>query len=34
MKALLPPGAFDLDNLLVDQLQGVVEVAGQRHGFG
>ena len=34
VKAFLPPGAFDLGDLLVDQLQGIVEVAGQRHGFG
>jgi hypothetical protein len=30
----LPPGAFDLGDLLVDQLHGIVEVVGQRHAFG
>ncbi len=34
VKAFLPPGAFDLDDHLVDQVQGIVEVAGQRHAFG
>ena len=34
MKAFLPPGEFDLGDLFVEQLQGRVEVAGQRHGFG
>jgi hypothetical protein len=34
MKGVLPSGAFDLDDLLVDQVQGIVEVANQRHGFG
>jgi hypothetical protein len=33
-KAFLPPRAFDLGDLLVDQLQGVIEVAGQSHAFG
>ncbi len=34
LKAFLPPGAFDLGDLLVDQVQGILEVAVQRHTFG
>ena len=34
MNAFLPPGALDLGDGLVKQLQGIVEVAGQRDGFG
>ena len=33
-KAFLPPGAFNLGDRLVDQVQRVIEVAGQCQGFG
>jgi hypothetical protein len=32
--AFLPPGALDLCDDLVDQVQGIVDVAAQRRGFG